>query len=177
MMGRVVTVGWISGSIWFALCQTTLSGALCQQNFPDTALDSFLRQVAQLGQSAGPVLLNGVPSELRQPSARDAIGLTERESQILTAVAADYQAKVRLLDKVEGPLVLEARLLTLAGEQISDSAKQRIQELVQARRQMLADHINQLRAGFNPLRLQVICGYIQSHENAPRYFPAETARE
>src|SRR5215467_9845213 len=153
MDGRVFRITfWLTWSFSPVLCQTGLSQAP-QRSLPDPAVYlSFFREVAQLKQMSGPVLLNGQASGLRRPTIQEALGLTEEEAQTLNALAADCELKSRRFDDGIRLSTFEARLLAIASEGASERLTQQRKNLESQRDEMVQDHIKQLKAEFGDSR-------------------------
>jgi len=144
-----------------------------QQNVPDFAIyATFFQQVAQL-KSGATVLLNGENSGLVQPSVQESMGLTDREAEILQALAINCDAKTRILDEAVRPAIFEARL------QLIDSAdkparvrliQQRLNHIENRRNQIVRVCIDELARAFGDERFEVVQAYIWSRKNAD-FFP------
>jgi hypothetical protein len=163
------------------IARTTTVSVLClmfglcrgQQNVPDSAIyAAFFRQVAQL-KSGATVLLNGENSGLVQPSVQESMGLTDRETEILQALATNCDSKTRTLDEAVRPAIFEARL------QLIDSAdkparvrliQQRLNDFENRRNQIVRVCIDELRHAFSGPRFEVVQAYIWSRKNAD-FFP------
>jgi hypothetical protein len=172
-MGRraVLTV------LWLAWCSFQ-SGFSQTQNPPDPGVYlSFFRQVARLERVSGPVLVNGQPSDLRQPTVQETLGLTETEAQILSALAADCELKSRPLDSAARLSTFEARLLAIASEGgASTSGTQQRKNLDRQLDEMVGEHIQQLKAELGDSRFEAMDGYIRSKRTGASFFPPVPAQ-
>src|SRR5687767_5755136 len=149
-MGRTLRLG-MAGALMGCLWQ-----GVSQQNAPDPAVyESFFRQVAQLRNATGQVLLNGQPSSLTQPPVQDAIGLTAQESQVLNALASDCEAKIRPLDNAARPLIFEARLHAASGG-TPQWLRQQLNSTDKQRNEIVLAHVRELKAAFGDQRFQML---------------------
>jgi hypothetical protein len=164
-MLRVAIALALTGGLWQGACQSAPD--------PD-AFAAFLVEVAGLKNSAEPVLVNGRPSELRRPSVREAIGLTEEESKVLAAVASDCAARIRALDAAAGNSVFDARLRMIESEADSQ-ALQKVRDLRRnlnnERARIVSAHIERLRTAFGDSRFEVLNAFVRSRQGAPSFFP------
>ena len=177
-MGRTLRLAMAFGMIgcfWQGICQPGTSD-LSQRNSPDPAsFEPFFREVAQLKNLSGPVLLNGQPSKLPPPTAQNAIGLTDEESQILNAVASDCEAKIHLFDGSVRSLIFEARLQLIEADNAALPIQQ-LQDLHRERNRILLTHIQQLRTAFGDSRFKMLDAYVRSRKPGDSFFPLGTAR-
>jgi hypothetical protein len=163
----------VATACWLTWC---VCPALCQTGLPDRGVyQSFFRQVAQLKQASGPVLINGQPSALRQPTIQETLGLTENEAQILSAIAADYELKSRSLDGAVRLSTFEARLSSIESEEASTAVEQRRQNLERQLDEIVQDHIQQLRVEFGESRFEALDGYVRSRRAGSNFFPLVAA--
>lgn len=169
----------LTGCFWLGVSQQPGSDT-SRQNAPDPAVyESFFAQVARLTQSinvSGTTLLNGQPSAAivdgaviwtpiwTQPTAREAIGLTDRESRALNEVATDYQASLRYF-------VFETRLERIRTEGAPARLMQQMKDLESQRTQMVLNHIQQLKAAFGDARFEMLDSWVRSRKEAPSFFP------
>jgi hypothetical protein len=153
------------------------SHSICQ-NTPDPATySSFFRQVAQKTTSYS-TLLNRQVEGPSQSTVRNAIGLTEQESQVLNAIASDCNAKVDSFDAAMDRMVFDGRLRLIDSETSpADAARARRQLKVMdgQRRQIALAHIQQLRAAFGELRFDVLDAWVRSRQQADSFFPLVTS--
>jgi hypothetical protein len=127
---------------------------------PTAPYESFFRRVAQLKNASGPVLLNGQSSTLTQPSAQDALGLTDEEAQILGGIAADCEAKVSAFDTAVRSVVFGFRLRLVESE--SPRATQQLKELERERSQIVLRHVQRLRSSFGDSRFKLLDEFVRS---------------
>ena len=143
---RLVMAFGLIGCFWHGVCQPGFLDSP-QQSPPDpTIYESFFRQVEQLKNMniSGPVLLNGQASKLTQPTAKDSIGLTDQELQVLNAIASDCEAKIRLFDIAARPFIFEVRLQLISSEN-SPQVIQQLKNLDNDRTQIVLAHIQEQR--------------------------------
>lgn len=147
------------------------------QPAPDPATyEFFFRQVAQLKNVSGPVLLNGQTGSLTQLRPKDAIGLTDHESQLLNAVASDCDARIRSLDKAARPLIFEARLRLIESESPAPELTKQLKDLDNERTQTVLTHVQELRAAFGESRFKLLEAFVRSRKQAASFFPPVPAR-
>lgn len=164
---RIGVAFWLAGCFCRVLCQTSLSDAPPQQIPPDPVLyENFFRQVVQSRKVSGPVLLNGQASTLPQPTFQEAAGLTDQEAQVLSALAADCEAKTGPLHGAVGSLVFESRLQSAESGEVSGWLTQRLKDLDDRRDQIVLDHVRQLKAAFGDSRFQTLDAYVRSRQKA-----------
>ena len=160
----------IRTALWVTWCACPV--LMSQQSLPDPAVYlSFFRQVAQLKQVSGPVLVNGQVSGLRRPTIQEALGLTEEEAQTLNALAADCEMKSRRFDDAVHRSTLEARLLAIASEGASEKPTQQRKNLDSQYDEMVQDHIKQLKAEFGDSRFESLDAFIRSKKTGSSFFP------
>ena len=161
-------------AFWLTWC---FCPALCQTGLPDRGVyRSFFMQVAQLNEAPGPVLINGQVSGLRQPTIRETLGLTENEAQILSAIAADYELKIRALDGALRLSTFEARLSSIESEGASTAVQQRRKNLERQRDEIVQDHIQQLKVEFGESRFEALDAYVRSRRAGSNFFPPVPAQ-
>jgi len=139
--------------------------------------EALFRQVAELANVSGPVtLLNGKPIEsngqlieITQTTAREAIGLTDQESQVLNAVASDCEASIRKFDISVRPVIFEARLQVLASEN-SQSAAHLLTYLGNERDEIVLESIRRVKAAFGDSRFTMLDEWVRSRNQA-NFFP------
>src|SRR5258706_5966013 len=117
-----------------------LMSGLCfgQQNVPDaTTYASFFAQAAM--KSGSPMLLNGKDTGLVQPSAQEAIGLTDGEAALLGDLAIGCMARVRAYDEEsKRPSILDERFQLIdADEQTKTRLRQKWQEIEDGRSRII----------------------------------------
>jgi hypothetical protein len=166
MGSRVVP---LTATFWLTWC---FSPALCQTGLPDPAVyRSFFRQVAQLKQVSGPVLINGQASGLKQPTIQETLSLTENEAQILSGLAADFELKSRTLDGAVRLSTFEARLRSIESEGASTAVEQQRKNLERQRDEIVQDHIQQLKVEFGDSRFEALDAYVRSRRAGSSFFP------
>jgi hypothetical protein len=144
---------------------------VCAQADP-AAYESFFQQVvrfAQFENPAGTVLLNGQPAGVRQYTLKDALDLTDEESQVLNTLAAGCESKLRSFEDRARPSTFEARLRLI--EKADPRATHLLNQVDNQRRQIVLDHVQQLRAAFGDSRFSALDAFVRSGKPVVSYFP------
>jgi hypothetical protein len=121
----------LMGCFWSGAGQSGLNEPIQRATSTGTRYASFFRQVTELRNVSGPVMLNGQPISLTLPALRHAIGITEKESQAVSAVASSCEARIREFDTATQPLIFDARVRIMEAEGNTSSASQAEQQLKQ----------------------------------------------
>ncbi len=135
------------------------SQAQGQSTYPDSRLlvyDSLFFRVMWLEGQANKLVSQGKNDAFMRSAIRQQAGLTSQEEASLKAIAADWRAN-------ESAIETASKALIAAGARGPTSAS--LQSLAQQRKQMIADHINQLQTAFGPARFAVLDGYATSTAN------------
>jgi hypothetical protein len=166
--------GWLMSGCWHGICQPGSS-----QNAPDpNVYESFFRQVVrfpQLQSSLGVVLLNGQPTDVRQYTLQDAIGLTDQESRVLKTIASGCEAKIRASDDAAGPLIFAARLRLIESENDAQAVQQ-LKEFGDEQRQIVLAHVQQLKASLEASRFNVLDAFVRSGKQLDSFLPLPKAK-
>jgi len=130
-----------------------------QSAYPDSRLlvyDALFFRVTWLEGQANKLASQGKSGAFMRSAIRQQAGLTTQEEASLKAIAADWRGK-------ESAIETASKALIAAGARGPTSAP--LQNLAQQRKQMIADHINQLQAALGPARFAVLDGYATSTAN------------
>ncbi len=171
---RMVTTCGLIGCFCYCPCQSGFPVAGPRQDRANADVyGAFFSEVARLNEASSRTQLNGGASSLVQPTAKDAIGLTDEETRILNELAADYESKSRLLTDAVRRLTWEARIRTVGSENIPAGLSQQLKGLDDQRRQVALDHLQRLQTTFGDSRFQTLHAYVRSKETAGRFFPPD----
>ena len=161
-----------------------VSGCGFCQSFPSIpspdadAYGVFFRQVARFVYWQNKISMSvvpGSPADLSQYSLNDALGLTQREVNLLTSVATDCESKTQAIDSASGHLILEYRLRLLASKADQEAA-QHLQELNDERRRIVLAHVQQIRDGFGESRFRLIDDFLHSGKTLVPFLPLPEVR-
>jgi hypothetical protein len=145
-----------------------------------TVYESFFQQVVQLinVSGSGSGLLNGQPTDLKRPTVRNAIGLTEAESKALNAAASDCEIAIRQFDLASEPSIFDARLRIIAAENAaaSTSAILQLNALAEKHREIVLAHIERLRAALGNSRFAMLDSWIHARQQADSFFPLVSSK-
>jgi hypothetical protein len=161
---------WLICYLWLVLCQTGFSQEPDQKAPDPLTYLAFLRQVTALKPASSPILLNGEATNLRHLTVQEATGLTDQETEILNAVAADCEARISRIDETVRTLTFEARLRSLQSEGASEWLAQRLRDLDKQRDDIIRDQIRQLEAELGASRFEVLDAYVRSKKSAASFF-------
>ena len=165
---RLATVFGLIGCFYHGVCQDNVLDSPPRNSSDPTSFERFFQQVTHLKNVSGPVLLNGQPSQLTQPTPQNAIGLTDEESQVLNAIASDCEAKIRSLDASVRSSIFEARLQRIESEDVPLAVRQ-LKNYRDERAQIVLTHIQQLRVTLGDSRFKMLDTYVRSNVNS--FFP------
>jgi len=153
-----------------ALCLTNVLSQTQQHDADSPNYALFLRKVANL--QAGPILLNGQDTGIAQPSIQQAMGLTDREVEILRALAVAYIKKVDAIDEALSPIIFEARIRSI---DLADPDASRIRQLLSDidlhRGQLVQEFLDELRVQIGGPRFEVVQVYIRSRKDGNFFSP------
>ena len=171
-LARIGIAVGIVGCLCSCLGQTSAPDAP-QRSFPDSAVYStFLSQVALLARVSGPVLLNGEPIALKQPTAQDEIGLTDREARLLNELAAEYSAEGLAISLGQQRLRWERLMRITASEEVPASLSEQLEALNNRRSTMVLEYVRRLEAMFGDARFRALNDWILSRVKAGTFFPS-----
>jgi len=144
-----------------------LAGSLCAQPTVAPGTDhylAFFRDVAQLKRLSDhpeikPVSANGSSVELVLPRIQDVIGLSDRETDLLTSAATACIA--RNIPRHE-PVVLEARLQEAEIGRVSEPVASQVREFEQKIREMVLVYVRQLRSDYGEERFRILDDFVRS---------------
>jgi hypothetical protein len=185
-ISRLAVAFGLTHCFWLGVSQQTGSDTP-----PDPAVyKSFFAQVVRLTQSIvvtkpPPLLINGQSSApivdgagtvvwtpaLAQPTAREAIGLTDQETLALNEVASDCQAKLDALKPATEHLVFEGRLERIRTEGTPAWLMQQLKDIERQRTQTVVEHIQRLKAAFGDARFEMLDSWVRSRKDAASFFP------
>ncbi len=154
MLSRILAIAALLGAGLPAPSQ-----AQGQPAYPDSRLlvyDALFFRVMWLEGQANKLDSQGKNGAFMRSAISQQAGLTTQEEASLKAIAADWRGK-------ESAIETASKALIAAGARGPTSAP--LQNLAQQRKQMIADHINQLQAALGPARFAVLDGYATSTAN------------
>lgn len=86
-----------------------------QPSFDIVMFSRFFGQVAELRPPTQMIHLNGQASDLKHPTLQEAIGLSDREAEVVTAAAVRCEEERSSIERSAGALTLSARLDSIDG--------------------------------------------------------------
>jgi len=121
---------------------------------PASEYGRFFAQAAQMSR---------VPTDqLTVPTIQDVLGLNAEEMKIVNAIATDYVEKIQAVAPVSH-LVFEARMRTIeSGEDSSEWLAQRLKEVDERVDQVVAQHVEKLKAALGEEGFQRVEKYVHS---------------
>jgi hypothetical protein len=176
---RVIVTYGLMSCFWLAVGQSAPANRAGASRADTAVYTSFFREVALLKDVSGSGSLNGQPTSLTRPKVKDAIGLTEAESQILIAVAADCEVRVRQFDNMSQPLIFDARLRILAGEDAASisHAVQQLNDLAEKHDEIVLDHVERLRTALGESPFATLDSWVRSRKQAESFFPLVSQKQ
>ena len=130
----------------------------------------FFSQVAELGSPTQVIYLNGQPSDLKYPSLQEAIGLSDREADLVKAVAVRCEEERSYIDRSAGALTLSARLDAIDGR----TPNMQYAALLRKRAQIIASAFDTIRTELCPARFDVLATFVVAGATKPGYFPLKS---
>jgi len=157
---------WLGICCWQGVCQTGPSDNPIQQPASEASVfESFFSEVAQRKNASWPTAPNGQSTGVKETTIQEAAGLTEREASILTEVAMDLEARMRSVNI--GSAIFEARLRSVeSGQSSEELERQLLRDMEERSRQMVMEHVQQLRTAFGDARFQTLYGYARARQKA-----------
>jgi TonB family protein len=116
-------------------------------------------------------LLNGEPIALKQPTAQDEIGLTDREARLLNELAAEYSSEGLAISLGQQRLRWERLMRITASEEVPVSLSEQLEALSNRRSTMVLEYVRRLEAMFGEARFRTLNDWILSRAKAGWYFP------
>lgn len=150
--------------------------SVCQSDSPPqrhternlSAFAQFFNDVAALRHPTSPILLNGQLSHFRSTSLQEALGVSDREADILSAIAVKLQEDLREFGRTARAGTFSARLDSISGD--SDSKKQLL--VLQLKRNgIISSAIETLKRDLGPNRFDTIDRFVLEGVAAGSYFP------
>ncbi len=127
----------------------------------------FFSQVAELGSPTQVIYLNGQTSDLKYPTLQETIGLSDREADLVKAVAVRCQEEHSNLDRSAGALTLSARLDSIDGR----TPNKQYAALPRKRAQIIASAIDTMRTELGSARFDALAMFVVAGATKPGYFP------
>jgi hypothetical protein len=100
-----------------------------------------------------------------KPNIQEAAGLTDREMETLSAIAADYHASLASLSGQPGHSVFEALMESIeSGKDDYPDPQQQLKDRETQRQRIVSDHVQQLRIAFGEARFQALTAWLRGDE-------------
>jgi hypothetical protein len=137
--------------------------------------ESFFDQVAlwPTVPSSSPLIVNGQPSNLKQPTIAEATGLTGTESESLKTIAVECNARLRQFDLASRSAIFDARVSRIAeGNSDTDesAAVKQLNDLADKHRQLALGCIERLRSTLGDPRFRTLDSWVQERRQGQSFF-------
>ena len=129
----------------------------------------FFSQVAELGSPTQMIYLNGQPSDLKRPTLQESIGLSDREADLVTAVAVQCEEARNSIDGSARALTLSARLDSIDGR----TENKQYAALLRKRAEIIASAIETIRNELGPARFDYLATFVSERSTKLGYFPLQ----
>lgn len=127
----------------------------------------FFSQVAELGAPTQVIYLNGQPSDLKYPTLQETIGLSDREADLVKAIAVRCEEERSNMNRSAGAVTLSARLDSIDGQ----TPNKQYAALLRKRAQIIASAIETVRTELGSVRFDVLATFVVAGATKPGYFP------